>query len=273
MLIAYKIFLVDMRRFFFANMNGLKPVVRCGVVIFGFALVSGCRESPGSKIAELRAMARRPGAAQVRRIESAFSDPDRDVRATALTLLAGIDPDRGRDLALRALDDPDGIVRSAAVRVLTGRPETAPLERLTSMATLDSAWQVRTAALEGLTQAELDTVRPVFEQATVDSHREVRHAALVGGVARPGLISAVTAAKVLAEDTDWENRILAVEILGASGDAAAYAPLDEAALDPHEFVRAAATRARQALGRSGVPRPTPPPASPAPDTTKRPPGV
>jgi HEAT repeat protein len=272
-LLAYKMYFIDMYGFFFANMNGLKPVVRCGVVIFGFAFVGGCRESPESKIAELRGLARRPGTAEVRRIESALSDPDRDVRATALTLVAGIDPDRGHDIALRALDDPDGIVRSAAVRVLTSRPETVPLDRLTSMATLDSAWQVRTAALEGLTTAGLDAIRPVFEQATADSHREVRHAALAAAAGHPGLIPTAAAARVLAEDTDWENRILAVEILGGSGDTEAYAPLDEAVLDPHEFVRAAATRARQALVRSGVPRPTPPPASPAPDTTKRPPGV
>ena len=265
-----------MYRFFFADMNGLKPVVRCGVVIFGFAFLGGCRESSESKISELRGMARRPGPAQIRGIEGAFSDPNRDVRATALTLTAAIDPARGRDMALRALDDPDGVVRATGVRVLTSQPDTAPIERFTSMASLDSSWQVRTAALEGIATAEIDRIRPVFEQAMADARREVRHAALTVGVARPGLLPTAAAAKVLAEDTDWQNRILAVEILGASADPEAYAPLDEAIVDPHEFVRAAATRAAQALARSGAPRPTPPPSpspSPAPPTTKRPPGV
>jgi HEAT repeat protein len=80
-------------------------------------------------------------------------------------------------------------------------------------------------------------------------------------------------AQILAADEAWENRVLAAQILGASGDPAAYAGLDEAVRDGHEFVRAAASRERQTLVRSGAVRPTPPPASPAPDTTKRPPGV
>ena len=177
-----------MYRFFFADMNGLKPVVRCGVVIFGFAFLGGCRESSESKISELRGMARRPGPAQIRGIEGAFSDPNRDVRATALTLTAAIDPARGRDMALRALDDPDGVVRATGVRVLTSQPDTAPIERFTSMASLDSSWQVRTAALEGIATAEIDRIRTVFEQAMADARREVRHAALTAGVARPGLL-------------------------------------------------------------------------------------
>jgi len=221
-------------------------------------------------------MARHPGPAQLRSIEGAFSDADRDVRATALTLVAGIDAERGRGMALKALDDSDGVVRAAAIRVLGPPQDQGLLARVTSLASLDPVWQVRRAALEAIAGADVETVRAAYEQGIVDANREVRHASLAGGASHPGLLSTGALARVLKEDADWENRVLAAEILGASSDPEAYAFLDEAVLDPHEFVRAEATRARQALLRSGVPRPTPPPAppaSPAPDTTKRKPGV
>jgi HEAT repeat protein len=254
-------------------MNGLKPVVHGGVLIVGIATFSGCKETPEARIAELRAMARRPGAAEVRRLEGALSDGNQDVRATALSLMTEIDPDRATAAARRALDDGDGVVRATAVRVLGPHLDEDLIARFTSLGSADPVWQVRSAALAALARTEGEPVRAVFEQGLGDGNREVRRAALSAGSSRQGLLSTPAVAQVLAKDEDWENRVLAAEILGGSADPEAYAPLDEAALDPHEFVRAAAVRARQALVRSGAARPAPPPASPPPETTKRPPGV
>jgi len=262
-----------MHRFIFANMNGLKPVARSGVVLVGIASFGGCKESPEARIAELRAMARKPGTAEIRRVEGALSDGSADVRATSLTLMEQIDPARAAAAARRALDDGEGVVRATAVRILAPHPDDPLIVRFTSLGSSDPVWQVRSAALAALAPVEGEPVRAVFEQALADANREVRRAALTAGSARPGLLTTAAVAQVLAKDEDWENRVLAAEILGGSSDPEAFAPLDEAVLDPHEFVRAAATRARQALVRSGAARPAPPPASPPPDTTKRPRGV
>ena len=270
---AYKKFFLDMHRFFFANMNGLKPVVHCGVVLFGIASFCGCKETPEARIAELRQMARRPGAAEIRRIEGALSDTNQDVRATALSLMTAIDPDRATAAARSALDDGDGVVRATAVRVLAPHADDELIARFAALGSTDPVWQVRSAALAALSQAEGDPVRAVFERGLADRNHEVRRAALSAGAARQGLLTTPAVAQVLAKDEDWENRVLAAEILGGSSDPEAYAPLDEAALDPHEFVRAAAVRARQVLVRSGAARPALPRASPPPDTTNRAPGV
>src|SRR5262245_43847260 len=114
-LTTYNMFLLNMQRFFSANMNGLKPVVRSGVVLVGIVFFGGCEEGSEAKIAELRAMARRPGAAEIRRIESALSDPSGDVRATSLSLMVQIDPERATAAARHALEDGDGVVRATAV--------------------------------------------------------------------------------------------------------------------------------------------------------------
>jgi len=272
-MIYYNRFFVHMYRFFFDNMNGLKPVVRCGVVLVGIAQLGGCRREPADRIAELRDLARHPGPPQLRRIESAFVDADRDVRATSLVLLSEVAPERGQELARRGLDDADGVVRAAAVRVLAPHLDAPLTERLAVLAAGDPVWQVRSNALEALSGSEGDSVRQAFERGASDGNPEVRRAALVAGARRPGLLPFPVVAQILAADEAWENRVLAAQILGASGDPAAYAGLDEAVRDGHEFVRAAASRERQILVRSGAVRPTPPPASPAPDTTKRPPGV
>ena len=266
-----------MHRFFFAFINGFEPVVRCGVVIFGIACVSGCRDDATARVAELRALARDPTPARVQQIADAISDADRDVRATSLVVMAEVDPDRAHAMALRALGDPDGIVRAAAVRTVAARLDPDLVDRIAALGLEDPVWQVRDAVLDTLAASDGERVRAAFERGVQDPVGQVRAAALAAAAARPGLLPTPLVAGVLAEDDDWENRVVAARILGASGDPGAYVALDAAAVDPHEFVRAAATRERQALVRGGTPRPTPPPASPAPSPTpaakKRRPGV
>ena len=266
-----------MHRFIFANVNGFEPVVRCGVVIFGVACFGGCRDDATTRVAELRALARDPTPARVQQIADAIGDPDRDVRATSLVVMSEVEPDRAHAMALRALDDADGVVRAAAVRAVAPRLDPDLVDRIATLGPEDSVWQVRSAALEALAASDGEKVRAAFERGIQDPVGHVRAAALAVAAARPGLLPTPLVAGVLAQDDDWENRVAAARILGASQDPEAYAALDAAAVDPHEFVRAAATRERQALVRGGTPRPTPPPASPAPSptpaATKRRPGV
>ena len=263
----YKMILINMHRFFFDDMNGLQPVVRCGVVIFGFAFLGGCRDSPPTRIAEIRSLSRNPTPAEIQRIAEALADPDRDVRATSLVVLAEVDPTRARPLAMGALGDPDGVVRAAAVRTVARALDPELVDRLAALGPSDPVWQVRDAVLEALTASDGEKVRAAYERGAQDPVAHVRKTALEVAASRPGLLPTAVLAAVLKGDDDWENRVLAAKILGASQDPEAYAPLDEAVGDPHEFVRAAATRERLALVRGGTPRPSPPPATPSPSPT------
>ena len=229
------------------------------ILFLAAALLSGCGREPGERIRRAYGAARHPTDANKARIEALLGDPDRDVRTTALVVMESIDLERARAMAQRGIDDGDGLVRAAAVEILGRQPDPQLVRRLATQAAGDPVWQVRSRALEAIAVFPDDeVVRRAFAQALGDSVRHVRRVALSAGTKTPGLLPVDVLVPLATDDPDWENRVEAVQALGASGDPAAYAALDAAAADPNEFVRFTAVRARRALERSGTLRPPPP---------------
>jgi len=222
------------------------------VVIVG--LLSGCQTGIDGRITRAYSLARHPSEANKNRIEALLRDEDRDVRATALVVMGGIDKDRARRMALGALPDPDGLVRAAAAGLCVDGVDAETTRLLSARATDDPVWQVRARALEAIASSDDSAVREAYVHALTDSVRHVRRAALKAGIDHPGLLPVDLVSKLVVSDTDWENRVEAAIALGASKEPAAYAGLDAAVADPNEFVRATAARERRELERAGIPR-------------------
>jgi HEAT repeat protein len=230
---------------------GAKSSVIAGCLAIGF--LAGCQSGVDGRIARAYSLARHPSEAHKNRIEALLGDKDRDVRATALVVMGGIDKVRARNMALASLADPDGLVRAAAVAICGEAADAETIRLLSAQAIDDPVWHVRARSLQAIAAADDPAVRDAFARALSDPVRHVRRAALIAGMGRPGLLPIDLVAKLAASDTDWENRVEAAIALGASKDPAAYAGLAAAAADPNEFVRTTATRERRELERAGIP--------------------
>ena len=215
---------------------------------------SGCTRGVDGRISRAYALGRHPSEPNKNRIEALLGDGDRDVRVTALVVMATVDKDRARRLAASALEDPDGLVRAAAVTLCGDGADAETIRRLATQAVSDPSWQVRARALDAIASSDEPVVREAFSRALFDTVRRVRRGALRAGAEHPGLLPADRLSELVVSDPDWENRVEAALALGASKDPAAYAGLDAASADPNEFVRATAVRERRTLERAGIPR-------------------
>jgi HEAT repeat protein len=216
--------------------------------------LTGCAQGLDHRIERAYRLARNPTDGNKNRIEALLKDDDRDLRATALVLMETIDTARARRMAETALQDPDGLVRAAAVSVVGTDAGGPALAALTALASDDPVWQVRARVLETVAVSDDPALREKFANALSDPVRHVRRAALRAGVANPGLLPADRLADLVVSDPDWENRVEAAQALGASKDPAAYPALDAARRDPNEFVRASAAVEEKTLQAAGVVR-------------------
>jgi hypothetical protein len=251
----------------------LRKLAKAVLPVLLAALAGGCGHDVDARIRALYNEQRRIDDRSKGRIEAALGDPDRDVRATALVVMRGIDAERAAKMADRALDDTDALVRGAAVRVLGDRidpanPDPGLAKRLAREAAGDPAWQVRAAALDALAGVDDPAAVEAFGRALDDSVRHVRRIALEVAARRQGLGQVERIGRLASADPDWENRVLAAEALGSVTEAQAYEGLDAARHDPNEFVRAAAARSLREIERAGVARPAPEAPPPAPATPK-----
>ena len=249
----FHIILVYMRDSIHTHAEVLKDVA---IGVWALLMLAGCKADLDERIHRVHALSRNPSLANRARIEAMANDPDRDVRATVLVVLAGIDGELAKRIARPALDDPDGLVRAAAVPICGEGADDEMIRRLAAMAVSDPAWQVRAGALAATVPSDDPAVYEAHARGLVDPSAEVRQAALASGLVRPGLLPTDRVVDLVSSDPDpaWENRVEAVRALGASADRGAYAGLDAALSDPNEFVRATAATELRTLERTGVSR-------------------
>lgn len=206
-------------------------------------LVVACAENPDEKIDRIYAAKAEPSEENVTRIRAFLDDPDRDVRATAINALITLNVPDAAALARRALEDPDGFVRSRGAILLGAVGDDADVPVLVSHLLEDSDGVVRQNAASSLAQLGGETATQGLIDGLADPLEEVRLAA-VRGVRRldPGAAIAQLS-KLLLEDSVWEIRVQAARALGATGDPSVLPVLENALGDSNEFVRAAAVHA------------------------------
>ncbi|MFH8285425.1 fumarate reductase/succinate dehydrogenase flavoprotein subunit [Streptomyces antibioticus] len=140
-------------------------------------------------------------------LAGAADDASREVRVSVAKALASVASaplaPGARELLAGTLDrlgeDPDALVRGAALGALAAAGCPAPLARRAVAALTDPAWQVRVGAATALSVADPGTAVPVLAKALADANADVRKAAVLAltrhratGDARAALATATT---------------------------------------------------------------------------------
>jgi HEAT repeat protein len=202
-----------------------------------------CGSGPEDRRLSIYELKREPTEENLQRIHAMLSDPDRDVRATALNALVGLAVPESKDLALDALDDSDGFVRATAVKLLGDLGDPDHVGAIARVLTEDPDAVARQRAAESLTRLEGEEAVQALARALADPMERVRMAAVQGlskldpGFATDELV------RVLHDDAVWEIRAEAARALGLTGDPEIVAELEAALEDPNEFVRSAVENA------------------------------
>ncbi|PTL82388.1 HEAT repeat domain-containing protein [Vitiosangium sp. GDMCC 1.1324] len=224
------------------------PAVRALVTLAGsfpqqVAQVLESALDRGAEPVVLNALMRVGGMVMLPRVRRIAREGSVPLRATAVEVLAAVDPVGGLELALVALKDESPRVRAAAVRVM-GQLGDAPLTGLLQRALADEALEVRLAALEAVGEsgavervADLEALvrhpdgavafRAVqslarlgalgdeaLRSAVAHEDHEVVKAALLAGAASAVCVSLAVG---LLGHASWDVRAAAARVLGDSG--------------------------------------------------------
>ncbi|MEU2080074.1 fumarate reductase/succinate dehydrogenase flavoprotein subunit [Streptomyces sp. NPDC013489] len=144
----------------------------------------------------------------VAELTAAAADPAREVRvAVARGLSAVRNPAPGPLGPL--LDDPDPLVRGAALAALAGTGCPAAYAARAEAALGDPAWQVRSGAATALRAAPADPAVPALAKALADANADVRKAAVLSLLVHRADPEARTALAGAADDPDADVRAYA----------------------------------------------------------------
>jgi HEAT repeat protein len=205
--------------------------------------LAGCTEGTEERIDTIYAAKAEPSAENIERIRQFLEDPDRDVRATAVNSLIGLEVPDAADLAVAALRDPDGFVRSIAAMRLGEVGDSSHALLLVELLSSDPDKIVRQRSAESLAMLGGEASLKGLVAGLADPLDNVRLASARGvraldpGAAIPQL------SRMLLEDPTWEIRVQAATALGSTGDPNVVAVLESALEDDNEFVRSAASNA------------------------------
>jgi HEAT repeat protein len=194
----------------------------------------------------------------VRRLRHMLQNEDEDVRAKAVKALGKLDDLRSLDLLLRAYGDPSDEVNRAVVEALAGREG----ERATSILIAAAAGGNTTAiraleehpnpeAIPALAEA-LDA--PWYEVYTTALETLRTYAEVLAGdeETMAALRALLPEIRYLLHDDSAKTRRLALETIGALGDATLVPAVAELVLDDKEAVQFSAVRALADLGGEGA---------------------
>ncbi|OBF18107.1 fumarate reductase/succinate dehydrogenase flavoprotein subunit [Mycobacterium kubicae] len=110
-------------------------------------------------------------------VQAATGDENREVRIAAASGLATLGG--GADAVSALIDDPDPLVRAAALAALGRIGCDATNLRVVAQALRAPAWQVREGAARALAGAPADDAIPRLSEALCDAHLDVRKAAVL----------------------------------------------------------------------------------------------
>lgn len=145
-------------------------------------------------------------------VAAATTDENREVRIAAVGGLATLRA--GADAVRVALDDPDPLVRAAALASLGAVGCTDDDVVSVEKAFTESAWQIRQGAARALAGARPEVAVPTLSRALEDRHLDVRKAAVLSLSRWAGSESAARRALTVAlDDTDADVRAYARQAL------------------------------------------------------------
>ncbi|MGA5540663.1 fumarate reductase/succinate dehydrogenase flavoprotein subunit [Mycobacterium sp. NPDC051198] len=144
-------------------------------------------------------------------VAAATTDENREVRIAAVGGLATLRA--GADAVRVALDDPDPLVRAAALASLGAVGCTGDDVVSVEKAFTESAWQIRQGAARALAGAVPEVAVPTLSRALDDQHLDVRKAAVLSLSRWADSESARQALTVALDDSDADVRAYARQAL------------------------------------------------------------
>ncbi|MFD3727483.1 fumarate reductase/succinate dehydrogenase flavoprotein subunit [Streptomyces sp. NPDC058671] len=164
----------------------------------------------GDEVVEVRVQAVRGlvSVDAVAELSAAVSDPAREVRVAVARGLAAV-RNRAPGPLGPLLDDPDPLVRGAALGALAGTGCPPGYAARAGVALSDPAWQVRSGAATALRAASAAVAVPALAGALADPNADVRKAAVLSLLDHRDDPSARTALAGAADDADADVRAYA----------------------------------------------------------------
>ncbi|MFD3336352.1 fumarate reductase/succinate dehydrogenase flavoprotein subunit [Streptomyces sp. NPDC058700] len=164
----------------------------------------------GDEVVEVRVQAVRAlvSVDAVAELSAAASDPAREVRVAVARGLAAV-RNRAPGPLGPLLDDPDPLVRGAALGALAGTGCPPGYAARAGVALSDPAWQVRSGAATALRAASAAVAVPALAGALADPNADVRKAAVLSLLDHRDDPSARTALAGAADDADADVRAYA----------------------------------------------------------------
>ncbi|MFI7667259.1 fumarate reductase/succinate dehydrogenase flavoprotein subunit [Nocardia sp. NPDC049526] len=148
-------------------------------------------------------------------VSSAATDENREVRIAVAHGLSAIGG-QGTETARALADDPDPLVRAAALAAFANLGVAQDDTALLVGALAHSAWQVRVGAARGLAGADPDFGVTPLSEALHDPHLDVRKAAVLSLATWPHSGAAHDALKPAIDDTDADVRAYARRALDSA---------------------------------------------------------
>lgn len=148
-------------------------------------------------------------------VSSAATDENREVRIAVAHGLSAIGG-QGTETARALAEDPDPLVRAAALAAFANLGVAQDDTALLVGALAHSAWQVRVGAARGLAGADPDFGVSPLSEALHDPHLDVRKAAVLSLATWPHSGAAQDALKLAIDDTDADVRAYARRALDSA---------------------------------------------------------
>ncbi|MEV2225619.1 fumarate reductase/succinate dehydrogenase flavoprotein subunit [Nocardia vinacea] len=150
-----------------------------------------------------------------RAVSSAATDENREVRIAVAHGLSAIGG-QGTETARALAEDPDPLVRAAALAAFANLDVAQDDTALLVGALAHPAWQVRVGAARGLASADPDFGVNPLSEALHDPHLDVRKAAVLSLATWPHSGAAHDALKLAIDDTDADVRAYARRALDSA---------------------------------------------------------
>jgi HEAT repeat protein len=207
----------------------------------------GCEPSAEARRGSIYDLRRDPTVENIAKIRGMLTDPDRDIRATALNTLVGMQVDDAELLALAGIEDEDGFVRSIAAKRLGDLGLIGNAALLVTVLSEDPDPRARRTAAQALELLGGEVAAAGLARGLDDPMKDVRLAS-VTAIRRVDPTRATAAlARLLLEDSIWEVRMQAAGALGLCGDTSVIPVLEAAVTDRNSFVSSAAVAALATL--------------------------